>query len=82
MLASGYTMLYTAALTYDRKELANFARESLSRIAQLITESSQVIPFVVADELSGEDQNATDIAEKALEETQKAWDVKNTMIEA
>lgn len=82
MLASGYTMLYTAALTYDRKELANFASESLSRIAQLITESSQVIPFVVADELSGEDQNATDIAEKALEETQKAWDVKNTMVEA
>ncbi|MEP1305041.1 MAG: hypothetical protein ABJK11_01970 [Balneola sp.] len=82
MMASGYTMLYTAALTYERERLANFAKESLSRIAQLITECSQIIPFVVADELSDESKNSNEIAEKALEETQKAWDVKNTMVEA
>ncbi len=82
MLASGYTMLHTAALTYEKDELAEFAQKSLERIAQLITETSKVIPFVVADELSGDNQNANEIAEKSLEITQKAWDVKNTTVEA
>ncbi len=82
MLASGYTMLHTAALTYEREELAEFAQNSLERVAQLITETSKVIPFVVADELSDENQESDTIAERSLEITQKAWDVQNTTVDA
>lgn len=82
MLASGYTMLYTAALTYEKERLAEFASESLSRIAQLITETSKALPFVVAEELSEDSEKTMQIAENALEETQKAWKVENTLVDA
>lgn len=82
MLASGYTMLHTAALTYEKKDLAEYAQNSLTRIAQLITETSQVIPYVVAEELSDDPSKALEIAEQSLEETQKAWNVENTTVEA
>lgn len=82
MLASGYTMLHTAALTYERKELAEYAQDSLSRVAQLITETSQIIPYIVAEELSDDSSKILEIAEKSLEETQKAWNVENTAVEA
>ena len=82
MLASGYTMLHTASLVNDKEDLAEYAQNSLSRIAQLITEASQIIPFVVAEELSDDSTKALKIAEKSLKETQKAWNVENTMVEA
>lgn len=82
MLASGYTMLYTAALTYEKEDLAKFSQEALTRTAQLITEASQTIPYVVAEELSDDSSKAMEIAERALEETQKAWNVETTMVDA
>lgn len=68
MIASGYTMLHTAALGADDQELADFTQSSLKAIAQLITETSKEIPHVVAEELDIED-----IAEQAENNTQEAW---------
>lgn len=82
MLASGYTMLYTAALAYDMEELATFSYDSLTTIAQLITETSQTIPYLVAEELMEDSEKATGIAERALEQTQKAWSLDNMLEEA
>ena len=82
MLSSGYTMLYTAALVNDNTELASFAQNSLERVAQLIADINQIIPFVVAEELAVSDTDINAIAEKALKETQKAWNSKNMFEEA
>ncbi|MBO6522804.1 MAG: hypothetical protein JJ971_03180 [Balneolaceae bacterium] len=82
MLSSGYTMLYTAALVNENENLANFAQNSLTRVAQLITDTNQTIPFVVAEELAESDTDVNAIAEKALKETQKAWSSKNMFEEA
>lgn len=74
MIASGYTMLHTAALGAGNDELAEFTKESLTRIAQLITDTSIVIPHVVAEELE-----ISDIANEAENNTQQAWDPENFM---
>lgn len=72
MIASGYTMLHTAALGKDKNELADFAQESLGRIAELITETSKVLPHIVADEM-----DISEIADEAEKNTQVAWDPEN-----
>lgn len=72
LIASGYTMLYTAALGKGNTELSDFAQKSLARTAQLITETSKVLPHIVADEM-----NISGIAKEAEENTQKAWDPEN-----
>ena len=82
MLSSGYTMLYTAALVEENESLANFAKSSLQRVAQLIADTNQTIPFVVTEELAGTNTDVNAIAEKALEETQKAWSSENMFQEA
>lgn len=69
MIASGYTMLHTAALGKGKDKLADFAQESLARIAQLITETSKVLPHIVAEEM-----NISEIADEAEKNTQQAWD--------
>lgn len=76
MIASGYTMLHTFALAEENDELVNFTQESLTRVAQLITETSKVLPHIVADEIE-----ASDIAEQAEENTQKAWNPENFLVE-
>ena len=76
MIASGYTMLHTAALGVGNKDLANVTQESLTRIAQLITETSKVLPHIVADEME-----VDNVAEKAEENTQKAWNPDNFLVE-
>ncbi len=73
MTASGYTMLNTLAISNKNDELANFAADSLERLAQLITETSKVLPFVVADELVDDRKEAERIGEQSLKETQLAW---------
>lgn len=82
MLSSGYTMLYTAALVNENENLANFAMRSLERVAQLIAETNQTIPFVVTEELANSNTDWNAIAEKALTETQKAWKSENMLEEA
>ncbi|MDZ7717573.1 MAG: hypothetical protein U5K72_01985 [Balneolaceae bacterium] len=76
MIASGYTMLHTTALSEDNDNLATFTQESLTRIAQLITDTSTVLPHIVAEEM-----DASDIADKAEENTQKAWKPENFLVE-
>jgi len=76
MIASGYTMLHTSALGTGHEELAAFTQESLTRVAQLITETSRVLPHIVADEI-----DASDIANEAEKNTQKAWDPENFLVE-
>lgn len=77
MIATGYTMLHTAALGADKKELADFTKDSLTNIAALITKTSKVIPHIVAEELDIED-----VAEEAEENTQECWDPENFLAEA
>lgn len=76
MIASGYTMLHTYALAEENDELASFTQESLTRVAQLVTETSKILPHIVAEEI-----DASDIAEEAEENTQKAWDPENFLVE-
>lgn len=77
MIASGYTMLHTAALGAGEDELAEFTKSSLSTIAALITETSRVMPHVVAAELDIEQ-----VAEAAETNTQECWNPENMMAEA
>ncbi|MFN1836130.1 hypothetical protein AB2B38_012770 [Balneola sp. MJW-20] len=76
-IATGYTMLHTAALAADEAELASFSNDSLTTIAGLITETSRIIPHVVAEEIG-----SPQIAEKAEENTQRSWKPENMMEEA
>lgn len=76
MIASGYTMLHTLALGSNNQELANFTQESLTRIAQLITETSKILPHIVAEEM-----DISNIAEEAEENTQKAWYPENFLVD-
>ena len=77
MIASGFTMLHTAALGSGNDELAEFSTSSLKTIAGLITETSRIIPHVVAAELGTEQ-----IAEAAETNTQECWNPENTMATA
>jgi hypothetical protein len=69
-------MLHTSALGSGNEELANFTQESLTRIAQLITETSKTLPHIVAEEIDAEN-----IADEAEENTQKAWNPENFLVE-
>lgn len=77
MIATGYTMLHTAALGADEQHLADFTKESLTHIARLITQTSEVIPHVVADELE-----IPEIADTAETNTQECWKPENFLQEA
>lgn len=76
-IATGYTMLHTAALGSDMDELASFSNESLTTIAGLITQTSKILPHVVAEEL-----NIAHIADQAEENTQRSWKPENMFEEA
>ena len=77
MIATGYTMLHTAAIGAGNKNLADFTKESLTEIAGLITQTSEIIPLIVAEELDIEDE-----AEEAISNTQECWKPENMMAEA
>lgn len=77
MIASGYTMLHTAALGAKNDELAEFTKSSLTTIAALITETSRILPHAVATEL-----DISDVAEEAENNTQESWNPENMMAEA
>jgi hypothetical protein len=77
MIASGYTMLHTAALGAGEDELADFTKSSLTTIAALITETSRILPHAVASDL-GIDK----VAEEAETNTQECWNPENMMAEA
>jgi hypothetical protein len=74
MLATGYTMLHTHALAYDKDDLADIALKHLGEITPVITEISRVLPLVVARESNDLDRNkAEEIGQKAMENTKKMW---------
>ncbi|MFP8487886.1 hypothetical protein ACKGJO_02215 [Gracilimonas sp. Q87] len=77
MIATGYTMLHTAALGINNQELADFTQRSLTQIAALVTQTSKVIPHIVADEL-----DISDVAEQAESNTQECWNPENYSQEA
>lgn len=77
MLAAGYTMLHTSALMAHEEDLVKLTREHLNSIAKLITETSKVLPMVVARELSDDPEVAVEIGSVAVENTQKAWSAEN-----
>lgn len=77
MIAIGYTMLHTLALAANDKELAELSSDNLSDIAQLITETSRVVPVVVALETTDDEEKASKIWKEALENTQNAWSAEN-----
>lgn len=77
MIASGYTMLHTAALGAGEDKLAEFTTTSLTTIAALITETSRIMPHIVANELDVEQ-----IAEAAETNTQECWNPENMMADA
>jgi hypothetical protein len=74
LAAIGYTMLHTAALSLDDHPTAELARRHLKDLTPLIVEISEIIPFVVVNELVSEIP-ITDIsvAERALRNTHEAW---------
>jgi len=77
MIATGYTMLHTAALGAGHDSLVDFTKESLTAIAGLITRTSQTIPVAVAGEL-----DITNVTDKAVSNTQECWKPENMMAEA
>ncbi|HMB98344.1 MAG TPA: hypothetical protein VKM36_07675 [Balneolaceae bacterium] len=77
MIAIGYTMLHTLALAAKDSELAELTSGNLSDIAQLITETSRVVPVVVASETTDDEQKAEEIWKEALKNTQDAWSTEN-----
>lgn len=79
MAAIGYTMLHTTALALNERSTADLALRNLKDITPLITEISQVIPPVVANELR-EDHPSLNPAsgQEATRNTQEAWDAKHT----
>ncbi|MAO65899.1 MAG: hypothetical protein CL666_12970 [Balneola sp.] len=77
MIATGYTMLHTVALGAKNSELAEFTQNSLTRIAGLITQTSEIIPHIVAEEL-----DISEVADKAEANTQESWKPENFLEEA
>lgn len=77
MIATGYTMLHTAALGANEESLTEFTKESLTSIAALITRTSEVIPHIVAEEL-----DISEVAEQAEANTQECWKPENFLQEA
>lgn len=77
MLAAGYKMLHTTALIAHEEELVKLTQEHLTTLTQLITESSKVLPMIVARELSDDSAIAEEIGSLAVNNTQKAWSVEN-----
>ncbi|MCH8557905.1 MAG: hypothetical protein LAT84_08790 [Balneolia bacterium] len=73
MITIGYTMLHTHALASNDTALAEVTSVHLTDCTGLITETSKVIPLIVASEIIDDENQAKTIGEKALENTQHAW---------
>lgn len=81
MLASGYTMLNTLSIARKNDALASFAADNLEKLAVMITETSRILPFVVADELVEDSDEAERIGEQSMKETQLAWKPEHLFVE-
>jgi hypothetical protein len=74
MAAVGYTMLHTSGLALNDRQTADMALRNLKDLTPLITQINQVIPQVVAFELT-EDHPGANIGSgaEAARNTQEAW---------
>lgn len=74
LAAVSYTMLHTAALALSDFATSELARRHLQELTPLIVEISEIIPFVVANELVNEAPNAdASVAEQAARNIHQAW---------
>lgn len=74
MAAVSYTMLHTTALALKERSIADLAVRHLEDLTPLIMELSEVIPDVVARELTAEGKAIDpDVGSEAVRNTQKAW---------
>ena len=79
LAAISYTMLHTTALALNDRTIADVALRNLKDITPLITKISQIIPQVVARELS-EDHASLNMTsgQEATRNTQEAWSAEHT----
>lgn len=73
MIAIGYTMLHTHALSNENQKLADISKSNLEDCTVLITEISKIIPMVTAHEINNDTERAENIGARALENTHSAW---------
>ncbi len=69
-----YTMLHTTGLAYHDQAVADLALSHLQQLTPLIMRYNEIIPNVVAAELSDEGPGIdTGVGAQAIENTQEAW---------
>lgn len=74
MSSFSYTMLHTTGLAYHDQVVADLALAHLQQLTPLIMRYNEIIPNVVAAELSDEGAGIdTGVGSQAIENTQEAW---------
>lgn len=74
LAALSYGMLSTAALALNENEIAAMAQRHLTELTPLIVELSELIPFVLANELAHEGKiEDTTVAQQAAALYRQAW---------
>ena len=68
-----YTMLHTTGLALHDEAVADLALKQLQEIVPLIMRVNEIIPYIVADELSDEGTIYANAAPEAVTNTQGAW---------
>ncbi len=75
-----YGMLHTMALALNETEIATMAKEHMTNLTPLIVELSELIPFVLAEELAGAGKlEHLGVAQEAVTQYRKAWNRDVTM---
>ena len=74
MSSISYTMLHTTGLAYHDQTVADLALAHLRQLTPLIMRYNEIIPNVVAAELSDEGAGIdTSVGSQAIDNTQEAW---------
>ena len=74
MATISYTQLHTTGLAYKEQEVADVALKHLEALTPLVIRINEIMPNVVAAELSDEGSGIdTEVASEATENTQQAW---------
>ena len=76
----GYGMLHTTALALSDDEIAALAKAHMTDLTPLIVEMSDIIPFILADELADEGKiEYAAVAQQAVAQYRQAWSREVTM---
>lgn len=74
MATISYTQLHTTGLAYHEQEVADVALKHLEALTPLVMRINEIMPNVVAAELTDEGSGIeTEVADEAIENTQQAW---------